>query len=436
MRKVINKIFLLLTISLVLGACNDDELTRLNPDATTTVALSSNDVVLEKANIGQDALNISWTEPEFGYSAAASYQILFDLAGGDFSGAQVVSVGQELSKTFETEELNKILISLGVEPKTATEINVKVKVILSKTTNIDSPVNSMMVTAYQDLLDLSSPWGVVGSAYNDWGATPDAPFYKVQGQPNVYVAYVTLKDGEWKIRKDNDWTVNYGDDGTDGTLEAGGANIPSTAGTYKIVFDEAKLTYTIEKYSWGIVGSAYNDWGATPDAPLEYDPYTDTWRTQVKLLDGEFKIRKNNDWGTNYGDNGGDGTLEEGGENIVVTAGYYEIIVDFNDLTYTLEKTEIWGVVGSGYNDWGATPDFPFKRDFSKDDVYVIDEITLLDGEIKFRTNNDWGKNYGDTGLDGILEEGGDNIPSTAGVYSIVLDFSNPSVPTYSITAK
>jgi hypothetical protein len=436
MRKVINKIFLLLTISLVLGACNDDELTRLNPDATTTVALSSNDVVLEKANIGQDALNISWTEPEFGYSAAASYQILFDLAGGDFSGAQVVSVGQELSKTFETEELNKILISLGVEPKTATEINVKVKVILSKTTSIDSPVNSMMVTAYQDLLDLSSPWGVVGSAYNDWGATPDAPFYKVQGQPNVYVAYVTLKDGEWKIRKDNDWTVNYGDDGTDGTLEAGGANIPATAGTYKIVFDEANLTYTIEKYSWGIVGSAYNDWGATPDAPLEYDPYTDTWRTQVKLLDGEFKIRKNNDWGTNYGDNGGDGTLEEGGENIVVTAGYYEIIVDFNDLTYTLEKTEIWGVVGSGYNDWGATPDFPFKRDFSKDDVYVIDEITLLDGEIKFRTNNDWGKNYGDTGLDGILEEGGDNIPSTAGVYSIVLDFSNPSVPTYSITAK
>jgi hypothetical protein len=436
MRKVINKIFLLLTISLVLGACNDDELTRLNPDATTTVALSSNDVVLEKANIGQDALNISWTEPEFGYSAAASYQILFDLAGGDFSGAQVVSVGQELSKTFETEELNKILISLGVEPKTATEINVKVKVILSKTTSIDSPVNSMMVTAYQDLLDLSSPWGVVGSAYNDWGATPDAPFYKVQGQPNVYVAYVTLKDGEWKIRKDNDWTVNYGDDGTDGTLEAGGANIPATAGTYKIVFDEANLTYTVEKYSWGIVGSAYNDWGATPDAPLEYDPYTDTWRTQVKLLDGEFKIRKNNDWGTNYGDNGGDGTLEEGGENIVVTAGYYEIIVDFNDLTYTLEKTEIWGVVGSGYNDWGATPDFPFKRDFSKDDVYVIDEITLLDGEIKFRTNNDWGKNYGDTGLDGILEEGGENIPSTAGVYSIVLDFSNPSVPTYSITAK
>ncbi len=436
MKKVINKIFLLLTISLVLGACNDDELTRLNPDATTTVALSSNDVVLEKANIGQDALNITWTEPEFGYSAAASYQILFDLAGGDFSSAQVVSVGQELSKTFETEELNKILISLGVEPKEATEVIVKVKAVLSKTTSVDSPTNSLMITAYQDLLDLSSPWGVVGSAYNDWGATPDAPFYKVQGQPNVYVAYVTLKDGEWKIRKDNDWTVNYGDDGGDGTLEAGGANISATAGTYKIVFDEANLTYTIEKYTWGIVGSAYNDWGATPDAPLEYDPYTDTWRTQVKLLEGEFKIRLNNDWGTNYGDDNADGTLDDGGANIVVSAGYYEIIVNFNDMTYTLEKTQIWGVVGSGYNDWGATPDFPFKRDFSKDDVYVIDEITLLDGEIKFRVNNDWAINYGDTGLDGILEEGGDNIPSTAGVYSIVLDFSNPSVPTYSITAK
>jgi len=169
---------------------------------------------------------------------------------------------------------------------------------------------------------------------------------------------------------------------------------------------------------------------------LSYDPYTDTWRTQVKLLDGEFKIRKNNDWGTNYGDTGLDGTLEDGGDNIPATAGYYEIIVNFNDLTYTMEETELWGVVGSGYNDWGAFDDFPFTKDFSTEGVYYINGITLLDGEIKFRVNNDWGKNMGDTGLDGVLEDGGDNIPSTAGLYDIVMDLSNPSVPTYSITAK
>jgi len=436
MKKYINKIFVLLAISVFLGSCEEQELTILNPNATTIATLSANDVVLEKANIGQDALTVTWTKPDFGYNAAASYQLLVDLAGGDFSTASVISTGQVLSYTFETEELNKILIGLGVEPDAATELQVKVKAILSSSTAISSDANTLIATAYADALDLSSPWGIVGSAYNDWGATPDAPFYKVQGSPNVYVAYVTLLDGEWKIRKDSSWDVNYGDDGLDGNLNEGGANIPATAGTYKIVFDEAALTYTVEAYTWGLVGDATtNSWDG-PDMPLTYDPFTDTWRAQVKLNDGEFKVRLNNDWGTNYGDDGLDGTLDPSGTNIPVTFGYYEIIVNLNDLTYTLEKTDIWGVVGSGYNDWGATPDFQFIPDYGVEGVYHANNIILLDGEIKFRTNSDWGLNYGDTGLDGILEEGGDNIPSTAGTYDITLDFSNPSVPTYTITAK
>jgi len=438
MKIFINKILMLLAISVLVGACEDPDLTVLNPSASTVATLSSNDVVLDKGNIGTNALDISWTEPDFGYSAPASYQVLIDLAGGDFSSASATSTGQDLSYSFETEELNKILVGLGVEPGTPTALDVKVKANIGGTTSIDSDANSLMATTYADALDLSSPWGIVGSAYNDWGgAGPDAPFYKVQGSPNVYVAYVTLLDGEWKIRKDNDWGVNYGDDGADGTLEADGANMTATAGTYKVVFDEAALTYTIESFTWGLVGDATTNGWDGPDMPLSYDPFTDTWRAQIKLNDGEFKVRLNNDWGTNYGDTGLDGTLDAGGENIPVTFGYYEIIVNLNDLTYTLEKTDIYGVVGSGYNDWGgAGPDFPFVKDFGAEGVYHANNVTLLDGEIKFRTNNDWGTNYGDTGLDGILDLDGDNIPSTAGIYDITIDFSNPSVPTYTLTAK
>ena len=57
--------------------------------------------------------------------------------------------------------------------------------------------------------------------------------------------------------------------------------------------------------------------------------------------------------------------------------------------------------------------------------------VTLLDGEFKFRDGNDWTLNYGDTGGNGSLEPGGDNIASTAGVYTITLDFSNPNAPTW-----
>ncbi|MDZ7612641.1 MAG: hypothetical protein U5K51_02125 [Flavobacteriaceae bacterium] len=138
----------------------------------------------------------------------------------------------------------------------------------------------------------------------------------------------------------------------------------------------------------------------------------------------------------NYGDDGLDGTLEGGGANIAVTSGYYDVVLNLNDLTYTLAKTLVYGVVGSGYNDWGATPDYPFTPDYSKEGLYYIKSITLKDGEIKFRANNDWATNYGDTGLDGKLDAGGDNIPSTAGTYSITMDLSDPNNMTYTLTKK
>ena len=65
--------------------------------------------------------------------------------------------------------------------------------------------------------------------------------------------------------------------------------------------------------------------------------------------------------------------------------------------------------------------------------------ITTLTGgqEIKFRANNAWSLNYGDTGADGSLNEGGDNIAiSTTGSYLIELDLSNPREYTYTLTPQ
>ena len=290
------------------------------------------------------------------------------------------------------------------------------------------------------VLDLSTTWGVVGSAANNWGATPDLPFFKTDVN-GVLAAYVTLTVGEMKFRQNNSWNApdkNYGDNGADGTLEEGGANITvATAGSYKITMDLNNLTYTIENFSLGIVGSAYNNWGATPDFMLEYDQYSDVFRGIVTLLNGEMKFRMNNSWNApdkNYGDNGADGSLEEGGANINVTEGIYIVTVDLNGLEYTLEKIDhVWGLVGGAYNNWGATPDAKFTRDWSKpfNDIWILNDVTLIDGEYKFRSNEDWAVNYGDNGANGTLEEGGANITTTAGTYSFVLDFSDPANPTY-----
>ena len=46
-----------------------------------------------------------------------------------------------------------------------------------------------------------------------------------------------------------------------------------------------------------------------------------------------------------------------------------------------MEATDIYGVVGSGYNDWGATPDGIFTRDWSRpfDDIWILNNATLID---------------------------------------------------------
>ena len=350
-----------------------------------------------------------------------------------------------MEKTFTTGELNRIMLNLEAEPGTATSLAVHVDVILSKQVKKSSDAADLTATAYSGVLDLSTPWGVVGDATpGGWGDPgPDTPFYKTD-EAGVYVAYITMTKGFWKIRRDSNWDVNYGsNDGVN--LQPGGADIPVEPGTYKITFDENNLTYTIELFTWGLVGDATpGGWGNPdiPDLPLEYDSCSDTWKAVVELTDGEWKIRQNNDWAVNYGMGGSPGTIESPGANIPVSAGLYLVRVDFNALTYEIVETSKWGVVGSGYNNWGADgPDFPFEVDLCNESVYYAYDVPLIDGEIKFRQNNSWeapNLNYGDKEpRDNILDtEDGNNIPVTAGTYDIVLDFTNPSVPTYTLTKK
>jgi hypothetical protein len=59
-----------------------------------------------------------------------------------------------------------------------------------------------------------------------------------------------LKDGSIKFRNNDAWTLEYGDNGADGVLDAGGANIAAKAGNYSIILDlsnSKKPVYTLTK---------------------------------------------------------------------------------------------------------------------------------------------------------------------------------------------
>ena len=194
--------------------------------------------------------------------------------------------------------------------------------------------------------------------------------------------------------------------------------------------------------NWGLVGSAVNGWGGTNrgfaagnDVPFLSNGQDGMFRAVATLYDGEFKIREDNAWGLNYGDNGADGTLEQNGANIAISAGHY--VIDFDAVNFTITITPagtVWGVVGSAtLNGWGSAEDVKLVPDPCNDGVYIIKDVVLTDGEIKFRQDDAWGVNLGDDGADGTTEANGANIAVSAGTYDMTLDTVNG---TYTLTKK
>jgi hypothetical protein len=154
--------------------------------------------------------------------------------------------------------------------------------------------------------------------------------------------YFADANTEFKFCVNPDWSVNYGDDGADGTLEPNGANIVAAEpGYYKINVNLNDLTYTFTKTEWGLIGSATAG-GWDSDENLTYDAATGLWTLTTDLSAGEVKFRANDDWGINLGDDGADGILEYNGANIpIAQSGTYTITLKLGipDYTYTIERS-------------------------------------------------------------------------------------------------
>lgn len=93
-------------------------------------------------------------------------------------------------------------------------------------------------------------WGIIGDATPGGWDNSTAMTYDATAK--VLKITVDLVGGkEMKFRANNAWDINFGDDGADGKLEAGGKNIPVAAsGNYTIVLDFNKprdYKYTITK---------------------------------------------------------------------------------------------------------------------------------------------------------------------------------------------
>lgn len=147
--------------------------------------------------------------------------------------------------------------------------------------------------------------------------------------------------------------------------------------------------------------------------------------------DAQYKFALGS-WATNWGDTGANGTLDPDGDNIQQgTTGLYRLNANLNTLTHASVRTD-WGLIGDATpTGWDADTDLVYNPD-----TRTLSVTIDLEGgkDIKFRANNAWDINLGDTGADNKMEYNGDNIRvPESGNYTVELNLSK-AIYTYKLT--
>jgi hypothetical protein len=142
-----------------------------------------------------------------------------------------------------------------------------------------------------------------------------------------------------KFRANHDWGLNYGSDDADGTLSAGGGNIPvDVESDYSVTLDLSHPNeYTYSFNRWGLIGDA-TPGGWSDDTNMTWDATNNVFTVTLDLVSsGSFKFRANDDWAINYG--GDLNALSPGGDNVTLDSdGNYTVTFDPWGLTATVTK--------------------------------------------------------------------------------------------------
>ncbi len=195
-----------------------------------------------------------------GYSLTPNYQYLF-LADNDINGAQnetIFSIRFDGLNTIGYSGTTFLIHAAVGGTMNPEDYGINGGWFGTRTTKVFVEKFDIDVNALNEALGTLSAWGLVGDATTNGWDGPDMEMYETA--TNQYALYAKLESGEMKFRFNEDWGINFGDDGADGSLEPGGANIPiATAGTYFITMDLDNNTYTISPFTGDARNMFYTD---------------------------------------------------------------------------------------------------------------------------------------------------------------------------------
>lgn len=298
-----------------------------NPVSPTIQSLP--DLTLKRAN-GTNTLTFVGTALDPGFQASVTYYLEACAKGNNFQDAVLIlSDIQDLSLQISVSDLNGILLKKFPADQVSS-LDFRIRSVLSLSSGTGSYVYSSVIKSADVTIYGLPRLDLVGSGITQKIESP-------LGNGN-YVGFVNLDNTKPFTVKNPDTNVVYG--GTGGVLAVNGATLSSTAsGWYKLTVDTNALTYKLESYMVGLVGSATpNGWNA-PDSKMSYDAASGTWKITITLVDGDIKFRLNDDWGWNLG--GTQSSLTQNGNNYTLTGGNYTIaltIINGTTGTFTIVK--------------------------------------------------------------------------------------------------
>ena len=341
----------------------------------------------------------------------------------------------------DATELEKILCSQNKSrASVARDINVESKVSVNLASGDAVAINTVGTTTAK--LKPSPTPAIDANGYymlgevngNNWD--PKNPVWMTKVSDGVYQLKVTtekdknyFKFYEGSKFESNNWDViNTGVMGCekDGSEDASGTiyytgdswGTPQSmvivgTGTWIVTLDMNNLTYSVGKPILYMAGDA-NGWDHSDvlnsDDGVKFTGY-------MYLNQNGFKFSTQPNWkGTSYG---ADFDTAPDAGNIVITeeAGFYQVDVDLSAKTYTLTPFTI-GIIGNATpKGWDGDTNMTYNPE---ERCWELKNVTLTDGEMKFRHTNDWNLSWGGE-LDNLTTQNGPNIAVAAGTYDIKL---------------
>ncbi|MFL5739723.1 MAG: SusE domain-containing protein [Flavisolibacter sp.] len=269
-------IFFSALLFFILWSCKKDEHKDYLEGGTAPVLSSSptGSIPLSFTTKDQEAIRLSWTNPEYKFTTGVSsqnvsYQLEIDTTGSNFTNPQrkVIAISNNLNLTISQNDLNDYLLNqLVLKPGVSHNIEMRVTSLLTNNSvPLYSNVLKFAVTPYSIPPKVTPPASgklfiTGGATPKGWmaGGDPEVPAQQfTQVSPTLYrLNHITLTGGQSYlfVPAYGDWNAKYGGTGANNTNNVNGDDFkvnggdllaPATSGDYKIEVDFQRGKFTV-----------------------------------------------------------------------------------------------------------------------------------------------------------------------------------------------